>query len=596
MNFINSEIRERLQMGEDSHWEFKQIEFRGDLPKSPRREDLADEMTAFANAGGGVLLCGVSDSGELQGMSRKQAATLGQLLVEVSTDTVDPALRINVHQRQLDGKLIVIVEVPQGDFVHERAGQAYLRVGATKRPIGGDERLRLAQKRGQSRYVWFDQQSVPSTGFKTLLKRLWMPLISAAGSVNPHNALMNLRLLKSDEDGVARATVAGILLCTDSPEHWLPQATIMATMYRGKDRASGQLDAQEIQGPLSVQIADAMKFIARNMRVAARKTPARENMPQYSLSAVFEAVVNAVVHRDYSMSTRRIRISMFKNRLEIDSPGQLPNGMTIEGMESSQSTRNEVLVSVFGRISVGNIPGSDHRRYIMERRGDGVSIIFKETHEIAGIKPEYRINDGTNLVLTTPAAQLELVPSDAIITVHSGGEPIVDADVLVIFPNKTWHQTRTDENGEADFNLYTTHLPMTAYVAMPGYKAGLVQEWIPSHGGLLLELDQMRTGGTVIFLNGTGYIPRLSGQLRPIRDTLDRTYLYANNIAIDEGKQQPVFFRLGESLRLTDAHGTEAMITILDIAGKVSLIEYIPLEQKPGIVGRSSGRAKTGAM
>ena len=115
------------------------------------------------------------------------------------------------------------------------------------------------------------------------------------------------------------------------------------------------------------------QFVVRNMRVAARKTPEREDVPQYSKAAVFEAVVNAVAHRDYSMSSRRIRLSMFKDRLEIDSPGQLPNGMTIEGMEASQATRNEVIASVFGRIPVGNVAGSDHRRYLMERRGDGVS-------------------------------------------------------------------------------------------------------------------------------------------------------------------------------------------------------------------------------
>ena len=70
---------------------------------------------------------------------------------------------------------------------------------------------------------------------------------------------------------------------------------------------------------------------------------------------------------------------MFRDRLEIESPGQLPNGMTIEGMEASQATRNEVIASVFGRIPVGNVSGSDHRGYLMERRGDGVSIIRKET-------------------------------------------------------------------------------------------------------------------------------------------------------------------------------------------------------------------------
>ena len=79
-----------------------------------------------------------------------------------------------------------------------------------------------------------------------------------------------------------RATVAGILLCAPSPQEWLLQATIMATCYRGLDRASDQLDAQEITGPLPVQIADAVRFVVRNMRVSARKHPEREDISRYS--------------------------------------------------------------------------------------------------------------------------------------------------------------------------------------------------------------------------------------------------------------------------------------------------------------------------
>ena len=416
----DAEIRQRLRLGEDSGWEFKRIEFSGDRPTSPRREDLADEMAAFANANGGVLLCGVSDDGRIHGMSPEQIAALDRLLVEVGTDAVEPPLRINVYHRELDGKAFVLVDVPRGDSVHERAGRAFIRVGATKRRLGGDERPRLAQRRAQSRYLWFDQQVVPQTGFHTLDERLWEPLLSAAGATDPRRALMNLRLLASDEAGVDRATVAGVLLCTNSPHEWLPQASIAATLYRGKDRASGQLDAQEIEGPLPAQVADAVKFVVRNMRVSARKTPAREDAPQYSKAAVFEAVVNAIVHRDYSISSRRIRLSMFKDRLELDSPGQLPNGITIDGMDSSQATRNEVLASVFGRIPVGDVPGSVHRRYMMERRGDGVSIIRQETRETAGTEAEYRVIDESSLVLAIPAARLELTPSDATVTVHSG--------------------------------------------------------------------------------------------------------------------------------------------------------------------------------
>ena len=570
----DTEIRQRLRLGEDSGWEFKQVEFKGNRPTSPRRDELADEMAAFANASGGMLLCGVTDDGQVQGMTPAQIAEVDSLLVELSTDAVKPALRIDVHHRELDGKAFVLVEVPRGDRIHERDGRAYIRVGATKRRLDGDERLRLAQNRAQSRYLWFDKQIVPNTGFETLRERLWEPLLSVAGADDPRRGLMNLRLMAQDEAGVDRATVAGVLLCAQSPQDWLPQATIVATHYRGKNRASGQLDAQEIVGPLPLQIADAVKFVARNMRVAARKLPEREDVPQYRIAAVFEAVVNAVAHRDYSMSSRRIRLSMFKGRLEIDSPGQLPNGMTIESMDTSQATRNEVIASVFGRIPVGEVPGTGHRRYLMERRGDGVSIIKTETQEATGDLPQYKIVDASSVVLSIPAAKLELSPADSTVTVHSEGEPLPGVEVLALFPNKTWQRATTDEAGEAALDLYTTHLPMTVYSAAPGYAGGLKQEWLPSRGGLLMEMNPLTAGGSVIFPQGTGHLPGLRGRLNPIRDTSDRTYLYADNIAIEDGRQQPVSFRLGKPMKLTDAFGSELSVTVIDIIGRSALVEY----------------------
>ena len=117
-------------------------------------------------------------------------ASLDHLLVEVSTDAIDPPLRIDVHHRELDGKAFVLVEVPRGDALHERNGQAFVRVGATKRRLRGDEALRLAQNRAQSRYLWFDKQVVPKTGFETLNERLWEPLLSVAGATDPRRGLI----------------------------------------------------------------------------------------------------------------------------------------------------------------------------------------------------------------------------------------------------------------------------------------------------------------------------------------------------------------------------------------------------------------------
>ena len=143
----------------------------------------------------------------------------------------------------------------------------------------------------------------------------------------------------------------------------------------------------EITGPLNEQIAGAVAFAARNMQVAARKDPARSDLPQYSEKAVFEALVNAVVHRDYSMTGSKIRLSMFADRLEIQSPGSLPNNLSVESMASRQSTRNEALTSVLARMPVGGTRGGEDRRYFMERRGDGVPIIRRETWELCGKYP-----------------------------------------------------------------------------------------------------------------------------------------------------------------------------------------------------------------
>ena len=474
MTIPDSEIIQQLSLGEVSRWEFKQIVFKGLTPENPSRNDFADELGAFANGIGGVLLCGVTDEGQIQNLSREQMIALDHLLAEVCSDTLDPPLNIAVYHRELDGKKFILVEVPQSDSVHERGGQAYIRRGSSTRRMNADQRLRLAQNRAQNRFISFDKRAVSQTGFNTLSESLWESLLSTTGSADPRNALKSMSLLTSNGSEIDCATVAGVLLCTKSPHQWLPQATIVATHYRGLDRTSGQLDSQEIFGPLHAQVSDALRFVVRNMRVAARKRPGREDMPQYSERAVFEAVVNAVAHRDYSMSQRRIRLSMFKDRLEIESPGQLPNGMTIEGMVTSLATRNEAIASVFMRMAVETVPGSTNRQYLMERRGDGVSIILKETQEIAGVLPKYELINQSSLLLTIPAAKLELSPADATITVHSNGEPLSNVHVLVIFPNKTWQQTTTNDSGEATFGLYTNDLPMTVYAAAEGFTASIM--------------------------------------------------------------------------------------------------------------------------
>ena len=581
MIYGNEEIERRLRLGEDSRWEFKQIEFAGDRPTRPRRDELADEIAAFANKSGGVLLCGVTDDGEVQGMSREQLVALQTLLDEACTDSIKPAVRIETHHRELStGKRVLLVEIPRGDSLHESPGGSFIRVGGSKRKMTSEESLRLAQRRGQASFVWFDEQPIPGTGFRTLDETLWKPLLSPEGAVDPEQGLEKMGLLSRGENGVRQATVAGALLCSATPEEWLPNACITATHYRGADRASGQLDAQTITGHLKRQIADAVAFAVRNMRVAAHKTPARADVSQYSEEAIFEAVVNAVTHRDYSIRSSRIRLSMFEDRIEIQSPGALPNNLTVDDMPHRQATRNELLASLLGRVPASGIRGAGGRLFIMERRGDGVPIILRETRELSGRRAEFKLVSGADLCVSIPAASLELSASRAVITVWCAGRSVPGVDLLVLFPNKTWKQATTDADGEANVDLHTTHLPMTVFVAARGYAAHLEREWMPGKGALAVELEALPEGGSVIFPEATGCLPGLRGRLNPIRDTHDRTYLYASNVSVNEGRRQPVHFLLGEELRLTDADGNETWARIVEIVGRSALVEYRPCGEK----------------
>lgn len=439
---------------------------------------------------------------------------------------------------------------------------------------GYQETLRLPRSRARSRSLPFDLITVPETGFETLDKELWSPLLDAESASDPRLALERMGLLAPDENGVARATAAGVLFCAESPERFFPNARILATRYRGEDRASGQIDAQTIEGPLNTQITKAVDFVLRNMKVAARKEPARVDMPQYGERAVFEALVNAVAHRDYSVRGSATRVSVFEDRVEVLSPGALPNDLGVDSMYVLQSVRNEVLASALGRIPVGNTKGAGGKRFFMERRGDGVPVIRRETRELCGRFPEYELIDGSKLRLTIPAASLELTPASPVVTVRHDGRPLAGADVLVLFSNNAWKRAVTDENGEATVSLHSTHLPMTVFVAAKGFAAHVERNWIPAQRALAVEIDSLSEGGSVIFTEPVGRVPGLAGRLNPVIDAYDRTYLYASDVAVEGGKRQPVHFVLGQDLLLIDADGREKAVRIVEILGRSSILEY----------------------
>lgn len=144
----------------------------------------------------------------------------------------------------------------------------------------------------------------------------------------------------------------------------------------------------------------------------ATKEPHRIEKSQFSERAVFEAVVNAVAHRDYSISGSKIRFFMFDDRLEIYSPGALPNTVTIDSIAFRQATRNEMITSLLAETPVAETIGDVGRGFYMEKRGDGVPIILNESEKLSGKKPIYRLIDDSELLLTIYSARMERVDED----------------------------------------------------------------------------------------------------------------------------------------------------------------------------------------
>jgi ATP-dependent DNA helicase RecG len=405
------ELLAKIRLGEDSSFEMKAVIFRRANVIGPRRDELADELAAMANTADGVCLLGVDDkSRDILGIPLDRLDTIEAFVREVCNDSVDPPLTVRITRLELPDTLgipqpVIKIDVPRSLFVHKSPGGYFHRIGSSKRELKPDLLARLFQQRSQARIIRFEEQAVPETTANDLDEGLWRRFVSSQAH-DPLTTLRKMKLLTLDDAGLERASVAGILLCSRRPQVWLLSAYIEAVRYRGVRQDSNyQLDAAQITGPIDRQIRDALAFARRNMTISAIKAPARQEIPQFSVRAMFEAIVNAVAHRDYSVHGSKIRLFLFDDRLELYSPGSLPNSVTIDTLPLRQSTRNELVTSLLARCPVGDDTEGVERRYLMERRGDGVPVIIRETVALAGREPVYRLIDDAELLLIIWAAR-----------------------------------------------------------------------------------------------------------------------------------------------------------------------------------------------
>jgi ATP-dependent DNA helicase RecG len=402
-------LQQRIRLGEDSTLELMRVSVSAaGKVLAPHADGLSDELAAMANASGGTLVLGVEDKTRaVTGIPLPHIDAVEAWVTAICTDRIKPPLDVSTRHVELPDETgavhpVIVLEVPRSLWVHQSANGYFRRVGHAKRALPPDALARLFQQRSQARIIRFEEQEVPGLRFDDfdalLLRRFLRP---GQGDVTAQ--LHRLHLLR-DTDGVDVPTVAGALLCTLAPSRWLRNAEIIAVAHHGtKNNPDEQIDARDIGGPLDRQVLDAFHFVERNMTTAARKPLGRIDYPQYAAIAVFEAIVNAVAHRDYSLHSQRTRLFMFRDRLEIHSPGGLPNTLSLESMTRLSVPRNEVLASLFGRYYPVEDPRLG-RSFLMERRGFGVETILRESEQLSGRRPVYEQIDDLELCLTIFAA------------------------------------------------------------------------------------------------------------------------------------------------------------------------------------------------
>ena len=576
MPWDSDRLMTQLERGGNSRVNLKKVVFANNRVRVPRRESVADELAAFGNSLGGTLIFSESDAGEARWMNRHRMDVLEAFIDKTCAESVRPPLPFLTQRLALsDGSSVLVVEVEQSALVHKSPAGYLSRQGSSKRELSSEALHRLFQRRGRCGLVGPDEAIIAGTGPNTLDANLVDRFLSSRATEPIAVQLTKLGLVREDDSGVTRATVAGVLLCAVRPDQYVSGAVIEAVRYRGTvlGRAN-QHDAASITGPLDRQIRDAVNFVRLNTHLAARKAPGRVETPQFSPRAVFEAIVNAVVHRDYSIENAKIRLFIFDDRLELYSPGALPNTLPVEAMRNREATRNETLTSNLRALKVGDIDGSGDRQYFLELRGEGVPTIYEETRQLTGRDPEYELLGGAELRLTIPSARPPVAGIEGEVSVSVAGRPLAGAQVVALYPNKTWMEETTDTFGRVAFD-FCSELPVTVFCAALGHGGQVARDWRPPES-LAVELEPLPKGGSIAFTEGTGHLPRLTGQLTPILDSLDRMYLYAQNVAIEEGKQQPIHFKLNQPLRLTDVNGFEWVVRFIEMIGKSALLEYEP--------------------
>lgn len=386
----SDELAALVAGGEDSFTEFKN-------PQVSNR-DLAKELCAFANSAGGRVLIGVDDDGSIVGADRWDE----ERIMSVARTLLDPPIVPGYQRIVWEGdKEVLVASADQGlekpYAVGGGEGKRYfVRVGSTSREASREELIRLTQASGA---VAGDLRPVIGATIGDLDAELLAARFAGRRTIQwealdedrRREVLISGEILHRETRG---PTVAGLLCYGRTPQQRLSYASVSCVSYPGKVAEHELVDRADVGGRIDQQVTDAVAFIERNLRRPSTvEGLRREDAPRPSQESLREVIANAVAHRHYGIAGPT-QVRVFEDRLEVLSPGGLPNGVTPEAMRVGVSVRrNEFLVQHLESLG------------LVDAVGRGVVLLVEEAARLGLPEPTIHNPEGFVVVTLHTASQ-----------------------------------------------------------------------------------------------------------------------------------------------------------------------------------------------
>jgi ATP-dependent DNA helicase RecG len=369
-----AELRDKIRQGKGQRLAWH--------PQDVPAPALAASLVALANDAGGIVLVGLTPrSGRLQGLSDPEATL--DLALEAAL-SVSPALIIPLPQVvEVDGRALLCITVPPGlPHVYSLEGRYLVRDDTRNRDLSQRALRRLMMARGELSWEAQVPDGVTADDLDWEAVDAYVQGVSGLGDGSPEVILLRRGCLV-EQDGERVPTCAGLLLFGREPQRWVRGSEIEAARFRGREMGDVFV-RQTISGPLPHQLRQAEAFLADQVRTVVRmgKALTRDERPEYPPQAAREALVNAVAHRDYSITGDQIRVFLFTDRLEVTSPGHLPGPVTVDNIAEERFSRNEVIVQVLADMG------------FIERLGYGIDRMLRLMGEYELPRPRFEETAG----------------------------------------------------------------------------------------------------------------------------------------------------------------------------------------------------------